>query len=547
MSFLKTQKSKALQFTLTVPKIDSFNNPRTITTPAQLESWLNDLPLANRNIAVKEILDTIHLINRHPGKIQHRTELIDKFDNSYEILSKIAVDLSKKQVISTLSKKDNEFLENFYKLNQELGYAYKKVINQELSTGLFKKVPTYPFYKAMQLLKMDMVLAFCFLKKNQNIIWTEILKIFQISQTLKIEKIIIQNPYTGEKYYSITNILKQVILLQLVDPHRMQTNEIWDSVHYIDPRSKLTILAQPTKAPLTSEQIFIDITGATSILKLSRSKKEITNNKRYLVFDLKGLIEETHRILNLLENQLNNQLPDDLKNIPAEKLQNFLKKILITWQLKPKRNSKRIEHYSQIEVLLGLTAIHTHLEQEQNPNKKYREQDSDQYIFNNAAPRPLTLSQKKQQIAYSARQTNISSQGMGGEINLTQAETVFQVGQLLLFKDKKHPEQSMLGIIRRLHPKASNILGFGVELLNGEIYNITYHIDGSPNECWVEKGVLLHTGKQTKQLITPCDTFVQNQGFSIKITDKENYFRSSKLLDTGNYFQRIEIIQDNQK
>ncbi len=540
MSFFKnimTKPKKRRQFKLTVPNLDDFENPRTIINPSELKRWLNDLPLANQNVAIKDILTEIQLINRYPKKIAHRKKLIEKFDHSHKVLFLIARNLSKRTTTAILTNKEMDFLEDFYLLNQELAYGYKIIINEEYETLSLKKISPLPFLKTMWLLQIEMVFIYCGLKNTQSIVWKEVLQLYRASKVLKINQCYADDKHEETGSFTVNDFFKKMILFQLSDPYRMQASEMWDLLHYINTRVHLAKLIQTTDKELTPEQILVDMRGSVSILALARKSKDKHPPSDFCILDMTEVIKETYHLLNLIDNYQEDEIADDLRHIPTHRLSVLLKKMLVSWQLRPKRSSQRIEQYGKIEILSGLTAVHDGLSTSIDSTEENEEED---FVFNKVQNKQL-ISQQKKENGFNARQINISHNGMGGEVEITRAKANFHVGQLILFRDKAASDKTMLAVIQRLYPKSKGIIGFGVELLKGEFQAITYHLDGAPSESFVEKGVILKQDDTKEELIAPLKTYSHNQIISINSKNNNIKYKAVKLVTVNEYFQRIEI------
>jgi len=535
MFFFKNKKKKATKYKLTVPPQDDFENPRTIIDPSELESWLSNLPLANQCVAIKDILTELKLINRYPKKIPQRKKLIEKFEHSHQTFFLIARNLNKRSSTAVLTKKEAEYLVNFSLLNKELAYGYKGVINHELDTLSLKKITPLAFIKTMWLLENEMVFSYMDLTKNQAIIWKEVLEIYKITEELKLSEIKIDTHNEEIGVVAIADFFKKILLFQLADPYRMQATEIWDLMHFIKTRIALTKLIENHTKALTSEQVFVDMRGIIDVLTLARRSKETVNNQAIKIFDMTSIIEETYQIIELINSYTEEHIPADLRHIPTHKLSMLLKKMLITWQLRPKRNSKRIEQYSQIEISSGLTSIYASLK-----GSKKEDLENDEYLFDEVKSQKF-IKQATLSNSFDARQVNISSTGMGGEVEADKIEGYFHVGQLVLVKDKSHPKNKMLGVIKRLYPKSNTVVGFGIELLKGVFQPITYRLDGVASDDFIEKGVVLKQENTKKQLIAPLNTFSPNLGILVNPYDDPVKYKSIKLVESSEYFQRIEI------
>ena len=135
MSFFKLlniseNSKKRKPFILTVPNLDDFENPRTIINPSELKDWLNDLPLANQNVAIKDILTEIQLINRYPKKLPPRKKLIEKFEHSHKVLFLIVL-LPSSYIITTYVY--------YYHLFVAMIIAQKSRLGQQMFSGALKR------------------------------------------------------------------------------------------------------------------------------------------------------------------------------------------------------------------------------------------------------------------------------------------------------------------------------------------------------------------------------------------------------------------------
>jgi len=515
---------------LTVPAQDAIESPNVETDHLRLVEWINNLPYANPLSTAAALYESIYQLNRFPGTLNHRYELVNCYQPPFEVIYQAARQATQPTGAQSRLKK-TDISPIAIKISIELAYSYKLIINEHLKLNDIHRHQqqfSHAIYSAMKAITLELMLEYSNLIPDSKKAWRELFQLYTLAEQYNLEKIPI------EEGISIDLLFKQILLIAIIDPYHLLKGEVWFCYNYLTHWAIKSELHASTTVPDNITGLFL-----VDLQALHPPKPPEPNSK---------LLPERHRLLhvnslNLVIHQQRKQLLTNesvevkgTEGISKEQAEQMFRHMLLAWHVRPTRRSERHEKYGSYPVTYGLSAINHYLKigtftQEDDTS-------TEELIDGETLTLGETASfcrENRHFQLYSWRIFNRSSGGIGIIVPPPFPKEI-QVGQLIMIELDTNTETKQLkaGIIRRMIERDANTLEIGVQFLPGKIAPISirpYFYDKEITADF-QHGILIDRGPKTPQaLITPHGMYKQQREF---------------VLDNNNLVQRIisdEIIE----
>jgi len=527
---------------LTVPAQDTIENPNVETNPVRLTEWINNLPQANPIAVATALYESIYQLNRFPGTVNQRYDLVNCYQAPFKVIYQIAHKASQqKGAQSTL--KQTDITPIAIKTTIELAYSYKLIINEHLQLNNAHQHQHRfgnAIYSAMNATMLELMLEYSNLIPDSKKAWRELFQLYILAEQHDLAQMII------EEETSIDLLFKRILLIAIIDPYRLPRGEIWLCYNYLTHWAMKAELHTSTVAP-------DDITGLFLVdLQAMYPPKPPKPNSE--------LLPKRHRLLhvnslNLAINQQRKQLLEDgstpLKGtdgLTKEQTKQMFRHMLLAWHVRPTRKSERHEKYGSHPVTYGLSAINHYLK------KGAFTQDESSPAEDLTDDTALTLEEatsfrreNKHYPICSWRVFNRSAGGIGITVQPPFPKDV-QVGQLIMIEleDDTQTQQLKVGIIRRMIERDANTLEIGVQFLPGKIAPVSirpYFYDKEITADF-QHGILIDRGsKLPKALLTPHGMYkeqrefvFENDGFVLQIIS-DDIIETTPIFDCFDYHE----------
>ncbi len=525
------QQDSPARLRLTVPAQDAIESPNVETEPARLMAWIDHLPYANPLSTATALYESLYRLNRFPGTVHHRHELVDCYQPPFDIVYQAAQQATQQKGSPQRSKK-TDILPLTIKIAIELAYSYKRIINEHLQLGDIQK-RLQPFgnalYSAMKAIELQLMLEYSSLMPDSKKAWRELFQLYTLAELYRLE----QAPMADG--LSIDRLFKRILLIAIVDPYRLPRGEVWRCYRYLTHWSIKSELHRASTVPDSITGLFL-----VDLRAMQPPKPPEPNT---------ALDPEHHRLLhvnslNLMIHQQRKQLLADKKakaegteGLSKEQAAQMFRHMLLAWHVRPTRRNTRHEKYGTCPVTYGLSAVNHFLKRGRLTQEEEGGMDAqaDEHTLTLGEQAPFCRDGRHFRID-SWRIFNKSRSGMGVIVPPPFPKEV-QVGQLVMVElsDREH-RTLKTGVIRRMIQRDAQTLEVGIQFLPGKIVPISIrpHFYDQELTADFQHGIAVDRGaKTTPALITPQGMYKQ---------------RRELVLDNNGAIQRIisdEIIESS--
>jgi len=520
---------------LTVPAQDSIENPNVETDQTRLIEWINNLPYANPLSTATELHESIFRLNRFPGTVHQRHELVNCYLAPFKVVYQSARKATQQKRVQT-ALKQTDIGPITIKITIELAYSYKLIINEHLQLNDISKDPQQfgnAIYSAMKAIALELMLEYSNLIPDSKKAWRELFQLYTLAEQYGLEKIPV------EKGISIDHLFKRILLITIIDPYHLLQGEVWHCYNYLIHWSMKAQLHTLSAVPNDVTGLFLVDFHAMHPPSTPKPNDQLQQNQHRLlqVNSLNLVVHQQWR--QLQEN--GSTKPKGTEELSKEQMHQMFRHMLLAWHIRPSRRSERHEKYGSRPATYGLSAINHFLK------KGELIEDDDTAVTNSMDDYTLTLTEttsfhreNTHYPLYSWRIFNSSASGVG-IIVLPPFPKDIQVGQLIMIELEGDAQQKQLkaGIVRRMIKRDANALEIGVQFLPGKISPISirpYFYDKEITADF-QHGILIDRGPKTSQaLLTPNGMYQKQREFVLDNNNSIQRIISNNIIETSPVF-----------
>ena len=416
----------------------------------------------------------------------------------------------------------------------ELGYGYKLALvdlqNQLIKIGT-DKISAYAIQRAMHAIAENALVYYQTYVTPPEHIWGDLHQLYFCAAQLGIQNISIKNTNVTTNstasqplITTIENTYKHSLLISLAEPQHCSQNDIRLIDEYLAHHINHTQIT--AVMPLETE------TGAF-IINLDSNSPPVPYNKKTaepdpdtdILLQTMDLIHSIHQDLRQLQKQ---QLPKN-GSIPADANRDdyieLLTYLIKNWGITPKRIFSRSLKNSDIELVVGIAAIH-HVTNE-NPMAVSATNKQLLSKLNTSEPTPSRW-----------KTLNISATGL-----LLRrphfAEKNIRVGGLIGVKAKNEPHWS-IGVVRWANCGTRERLDIGVELIAPSAQGVIANFNDLNRKELVLLLSEIPAVKQATTIIAPIGTYAPARQLTLSYKNGTKQVMLTKLVERSHYFERMQ-------
>jgi len=538
---LQSTKKNSSSIRLTVPARDSTENPNVETNPAKLQLWAKQLPFANPSSMAEALFTSISHLNRFPGTVPKRNELMACYQPPFADLYQLARKASNKKGCQTTGQQQTNTSTLTVKITTELAYGYKLVINEILegnTKSINKLLLGSAIYSTMKAITLELMLEYSEFVPDSKTAWRELYQLYDLAEQYNLE-----HDFAG-KETSIELLFKQILLITLTDPYRLQPGEAWSCYEYLAHWAIKADLQRSTVAPKNITGIFLLDLRSMQPPK-PPSPGQLLKPEQHRIFNVVPLNLIVHQHMQQVEKE-GRSAPKGTSNLPQNEMRQMFRHMLLAWHVRPSRRSERQEKYGSHLATYGLSAInHFLLSGDFTPNTQKASLSS----INEDTVKTLEErhSFRRENTHYEVHRWRIFNQSSGG-IGLIIPPPFpkkLQVGQLILIEIdiEKQDKCLMPGIIRRIIERDANTLEAGVQFIHGRVSPISIrpHFTDANIAADFQHALALNPGgNKPRTLLAPHGMYKQQRKFMLNYSEKTHQVQAGKLRESTPIFDRFE-------
>lgn len=508
---------------LTVPAADPYEDPNVETRPAKLREWVDRLPYASRDGVIEAVIRSISLLNRYPGTVGARAELME----CYRIPCSQLFRMTPTQIGAPS-------FEQLRQLVVEMTYGFKHVTNecllQKKSWLSNRKKLASGVYFAIKYLSLDLLMGYeCYQCKAEHN-WRELLPLYALAEQQNLHAIEISDPdQPNPENATVSHLMKRVVLLSLVDPCQMQPGEARTGYDYLNLNASLARLESLSGQTDVAGRFLLDMEGLRPARPYDPDDIPSDSN-RYRLLNVIPVSKQAHKHLRQIEFD-SSPPPGGLQLVRDVDAIQMLGRMLKAWHARQERGSPREDTFGWVVIAKGVSTVHRFL-QSTGLNESFSVgKPASDMVPNLKGPR--------------CRRLNVSKSGIALRLRLP-SDPVIAVGQLLIMQDDTDLGQRKFttGIVRRCLRIDDNTLELGIQYLRGQVHPVSCRPvvpDRRDNSGHMD-GLYISEGEnQLGSLVVARGLYQEGREFLIEEANPAPLVTAVRLIESGTDFDHFFI------
>jgi hypothetical protein len=532
-----TQRSASVKQTIFfVPQPDPFENPLVETSPSALRQWATALPFANAEQLSEAVLSSIGRLNRFPGQVRKRDELMAIYLSPAQRLSHTCASRSKGTPPLPLIRR----------VMLEMAYGYSHIANECVSSKANRKNLdrlAHALYFSIRFYLLEYLYACEAFDCRAAHSYREMSRLRTYAEEQSVQRREIEDmDINGPEKSTIEHLFNRFMLLRLLDPCHLQEGEPRICFDYLNSVASYAELVKPSLESARSGHYVIDRLGEVPPYPIEPEGLDNLSLPRFALFNLNPVSQRIHMLLRSLERS-EEQKPHPMLNLSQQETANLLARMLKSWHIRPKRDSERHSTSGQVQVWSGLHSIHSYITRQSVEMPS----EGDEITMTESALQSAQQDSSKPQLV--ARRFNQSRSGVALHLPPTPA-TRPHIGELVLISlhGARDTNDWKIGIVKRALARENAVLELGIQFLPGRIVPITLqaietHTTEEATEeipshpaLYIDQG---HTHRSS--LIVPKRLFVIGREYRVEEMLPAPCITPLQLLESTGMFERFRV------
>jgi hypothetical protein len=532
--FFSRRNTPPPQVLFYVPQPDPFENPLVETDPARLRQWATALPFANQTQLAETVLTSLSRLNRYPGQIKKRQELMEIYSTPCQRL-----------IHGQAKRKAEVPVHLIRRVMLEMAYGNSHLANECICNKASRKnlhQLTHAIYYGIKYFVNEYVMACEEYDCRSNRVYREVTRLMTYAEEQKIENNPVEDPDQDEME-NATTILHQYnrfLLLLLLDPCHLQKDETRLCFNYLNTLAGHASISAPTPDTDTTGHYIIDRLGEVPPYLFHTDAVNNLNQPRFTLFDLTPVSKLLHQKLRHMERSEEGK-PDALMKLTMHEATNLLARMLKSWHIRLKRESERHATAGKVMVWAGIDAIYTYLT---GNSVSTLSADDEIDITHHKTLQQSESSGPTHQ--FTATRSNQSRSGVALKVAQSSVNIPL-VGELVLYSTQQKREENdwKIGIVKRALKGDENQLDVGVQFILGKLEPITLRLANQQHSSQPVKdraALYIDAGHTNRgSLIVPKNFFVVGNEYRVEEMIPAPAITPLQLLESTSRFERYRI------
>ncbi|MES9992132.1 MAG: hypothetical protein ABW098_09275 [Candidatus Thiodiazotropha sp.] len=531
--FFSHRSAPATQALFYVPQPDPFENPLVETDPALLRQWATALPFANQAQLAETVITSLSRLNRYPGVVKKRSELMDIYTTPCIRLTHGAA-----------QRKTEAPLQLIRQVMLEMAYGHSHVANDCIKSKANRKNLqrlTEAIYYAIKYYVFEYLLACEDFDCRSGRVYRNVTRLMTFAEEQNIHRNQVEDSeQTQAEFATIFHQYNRFMLLLLLDPCHLQQGETRLCFDFLESLAENALITSATADTDPTGRYVIDRLGEVPPYLFNPECLDKMPQPRFALFDLSTVSKGLHKKLRQMERSEGGK-PQAIAILSMQEATNLLARMLKSWHIRLKRDSERHSTSGEVMLWIGIDAVYAYLR-----GKSMTTQATDDEIdmTHHGGIQGDTASTEGQRI--SAVRTNQSRSGVALQIAKNNAKTPL-VGELVLFSNHQQRQENdwKLGIVKRALSSNDNLLDIGIQFILGIVEPITLrpvNQHQKSEEVKDRPAIFIDQGHSHRSsLIVPKNFFVIGQDYRVEEMLPAPTITPLQLLETTGKFERYRI------
>ena len=449
------------QALFSVPTPDPFENPLVETNPSALRQWATALPFANAEQLSEAVLTSLGRLNRFPGQVKKRDELMDIYHSPAQRLSHS----------SAVRGKGAPPLHLLRRVMLEMAYGYSHIANECISSKANRKNLdrlAHALYFATRFYLLEYLYACEAFDCRASHSYRELSRLRTYAEEQNVHRQVIEDADNSDpETATVEHQFNRFMLLRLLDPCHLQEGEPRICFDYLNDLASHAALITPSAEAERSGNYVIDRLGEVQPYPFEPEGLDKLSLPRFTLFDLNPVSQQIHKLLRRLERS-EEQKPMPMSGLSQQEITNLLARMLKSWHIRLQRDSERHTTTGQVQVWAGLHSIYSYFTRRQDDALA----DSDEITMSENPLQTARLDPGKPQLV--ARRFNQSRSGVALHLPPNAVGRPL-IGELVLISlhGASDVNDWKIGVVKRALTRDNAALEIGVQFLLGRIIPIT--------------------------------------------------------------------------
>lgn len=501
---------------LKVPNTERTQNLLLDFDSKSLAAEIKDLPYVDIPSALMLVHRKLHSYNRFSLSPVKRLQLVGPFHYAFQRF----LDYYRNQFSGGLFAREQNphDLENLMSFIQELGFAYKHIVQDTLAknkkpagiaTAIYMAM-NYQYYYAMFSYNRGRMLGSAF--------WKDIHHLYFLACELGQEDSPVSTP--EEKNVTLSQLYKRCILLGLASPHGMTAEDHWRTSNYLLRHADLVNLMVPDSVAAVAESYHVTCDCETPANIPSYKDFNLPFLDDCRVLDLTRLLETVHRHLRATQVGDTSQI-GQLGNLPRQLAIDFLTNLYNTWSHSTERQHQRKHIDEQIGLVWGLENICRMLDPEH---------------------RRLASLEKRNNSADKRAWSKGKDESVNGICVAVKGESAPEPGQIVaMIRQRNNSKTLQIGMVKWSAISEDDSPQCGISMLRGNTHKIEIH---HPDDAQERRNGLLVLQKDGRPGPARCLVVAPNKllktGSATAIQSTEHM--EKQQIEVNNITQRSRMV-----
>lgn len=326
------------------------------------KEWINDLPVGNVGLTAHLLYDKLIEMNQVDISPTERMRALEMMLESFKfIFGALTKGLVREPL--PLSKRSMRVADLVAKLYVLVIQAYKAVLDQFHNDSLAGKVlhkgsRAEALHRLLYFLGQAQLNAYRLYQSPPKHIWQEIHGIYHYAVESKLHDKLLENEGEGEvRKSTVTDLYKQILLLSLAGPYRLQVGEVGKVYHALQRWVSKVRLINVAMAEPGDGLFLVDITSDNPPKYRVMQGDEII--RIGWVLDTSGLAEALAAEHDQLVKSTADKQKQHALNHPLAVSAELLSHLMLCWGVGPQRTDKRFSTSGSVSLACGIESLYT--------------------------------------------------------------------------------------------------------------------------------------------------------------------------------------------
>ncbi len=340
--------------------------------PRKVEQWLESLPKANLGETARQVYKVLIETNQLAFPHQERTRFLESLRDTVQYIT----DAMRKHFLGVtypLPEKNQKIAAAAREILAAMATGYKIAIEDLVSSNVLfqdKKQLALLLHRAMTYTGRTLLTSYQVYAPYPPGSWAELHKLYAYAESRKLQRHKVADyQHMYEEKTTITDEYLRHLLLWLTSPYRLRQGEVTKIYNALDRMARYCDLAPPT------HPLHLDYDGQFGV-RLNRDKPPVPIRHAHhkcepqtcriiktdrLAEHLRQDIQESEDVVTTTLTGIDMGRPDLSHDL--------LRRLLLAWGIESKREFRRNDKQEEVQVAVGLSAIHHYLIQHSQQNR----------------------------------------------------------------------------------------------------------------------------------------------------------------------------------